>query len=104
MTVDIPGDSRLEPLDDRVWRKQVPEAHRQSLDTRLAWLWNQRFGSVQSIYQCSPDVLDRTAATLLLQAVMARDLVAIKQVFQRLEGGAVFDETLVEGTDAPLPI
>lgn len=93
----------VEPADDRVWRKQVPEAHRDSLDTRVAWLWNQRFGTVQNIYNHSPDILDRTAATLLLQAIMARDLVAIKQLFQRLEGGAQFDETLLEATPS-IPI
>lgn len=98
MTVDIPGDNRLEPVDERVWRKQVPESHRDSLDTRVAWLWNQRFGTVQNIYNQSPDILDRTAATLLLQAIMAKDLVAIKQLFQRLEGGAQFDETLIESS------
>lgn len=89
--------------EDRVWRKQIPEAHRGSLDTRVAWLWNQRFGTVQNIYNQSPDILDRTAATLLLQAIMARDLVAIKQLFQRLEGGAQFDEELVNSSSS-LPI
>ena len=89
--------------EERTWRKQVPEAHRASLDTRVSWLWNQRFGTVQNVYNQSPDILDRTAATLLLQAIMARDLVAIKQLFQRLEGGAQFDEDLVN-TSSSLPI
>lgn len=89
--------------EERVWRKQVPEAHRGSLDTRVAWLWNQRFGTVQTVYNQSPDILDRTAATLLLQAIMARDLVAIKQLFQRLEGGAQFDEDLLDAPSS-LPI
>lgn len=90
-------------IDERVWRKQVPESHRYSLDGRVAWLWNQRFGTVQNVYNQSPDILDRTAATLILQAIMARDLVAIKQLFQRLEGGAQFDETLLE-TNSSIPI
>jgi hypothetical protein len=78
------------PIEDRRWRQQVPEDHRQDLDSRLAWMWNQRFGTVQMIYNKSPDLLDHTAATLILQAIMARDLKSIQQLFQRLEGGAVF--------------
>lgn len=78
------------------WRTQVPEAHRSTLDTRVAWLWNQRFGTVQTVYTSSPDILDKTAATLIIQAILAKDLRAIRQVFQRLEGGAQFDDELVD--------
>jgi hypothetical protein len=78
------------------YRTQVPEEHRSSVDTRLHWMWHQRFGTVQTIYTRSPDVLDVTAATLILQAVMARDLKSISQLLQRLEGGAQFDATLVD--------
>lgn len=87
------------PIDrapEKRWRWQVPEDHRTSLDTRLAWMWNQRFGTVQTIYSKSPDILDRTAATLILQCIMARDLRSIQQLFQRLEGGARFDQELQE--------
>ena len=77
------------------YRIRVPDEHRSSLDTRLSWLWVQRFGTVQSVYNSSPDLLDVTAATLILQAVMARDLKSIRQLFQRLEGGAMLDETVV---------
>lgn len=83
----------------RRWRSEVPEAHRHSMDTRLQWLWNQRFGTVQTVYNKSPDILDRTAATLILQCIMARDLRSIKQLFQRLEGGTVFDETMQDQGD-----
>lgn len=76
----------------RKFRGQIPEAHRGSLDTRIVWLWNQRFGTVQTIWKDSPDVLDHTAATLILQAIMAKDLESIAQILQRLEGGAVSDE------------
>ena len=76
----------------RKFRNQVPEDHRTSLDTRLLWLWHQRFGTVQTVYSNSPDILDVTAATLILQAVMARDLKSIQQLFQRLEGSSVYDE------------
>lgn len=76
----------------RKFRNQVPDDHRDSLDTRLLWLWHQRFGTVQTVYSNSPDILDVTAATLILQAVMARDLKSIQQLFQRLEGNSVYDE------------
>lgn len=74
------------------YRQRVPESHRTSLDTRIQWLWNQRFGTVQMIWKVSPDVLDHTAATLILQAIMAKDIESIHQLFQRLEGGAVLEE------------
>lgn len=79
-------------LPARRWKGEIPEEHRTSLDTRLRWLWNQRFGTVQTVYLDSPDLLDRTAATLILQCIMARDLRSIQQLFQRLEGGAVHDD------------
>ena len=73
------------------FRNQIPEGHRESLDTRLLWLWHQRFGTVQMVYSSSPDILDVTAATLILQAVMARDLKSIQQLFTRLEGSPLLD-------------
>lgn len=78
------------------FRNQIPDAHRKSIDTRIAWLWNQRFGTVQQVWQSSKDMLDHTAATLILQAVFAKDLESINQVFQRLEGGALADTELAE--------
>ena len=84
----------------RRWRHEVPADHRQSLDTRLAWLWNQRFGTVQMIYNKSPDILDKTACTLILQAIMAQDLRSIQQLYQRLEGGAMIDEDVMDGDDS----
>ena len=78
------------------FRRSIPESHRKSLDTRIRWLWGQRFGAVQSIWRDSKDVLDHTAATLVLQAVMAQDLNSIELLFQRLEGGAVVDDKLAE--------
>lgn len=81
---------------DRRYRKQVPKEHRTSLDTRLQWLWNQRFGTVQTVWQHSPDMLDVTAATMLLQAIMAKDLNNIQLVFRRLEGGSQEDTTILE--------
>ena len=82
------------------FRTQVPTDHRTSLDTRLVWLWHQRFGTVQTVYSQSPDILDVTAATLILQAIMGRDLKSIQQLFQRLEGGAQADVEVLD--QAPL--
>lgn len=87
---------RLDSVPSRRWKGEIPKEHRTSLDTRLRWLWNQRFGTVQTVYLDSPDLLDRTAATLILQAIMGRDLRSIQQLFQRLEGGALHDSELTE--------
>lgn len=83
-------------LSNRRFRSSIPPEHRKSIDTRLAWLWNQRFGTVQSVWQGSKDLLDHTAATLILQAVFGKDLDSISQILQRLEGGAVYDTTLLD--------
>ena len=80
----------------RRYRHAVPDAHRASLDTRLAWLWCQRFGTVQMIWKESSDMLDHTACTLILQAIMAEDLNSIELLFQRLEGGSQDDRTVEE--------
>lgn len=83
----------------RKYRRRIPELHRASLDTRIQWLWNQRFGTVQMVYNESPDVLDKTAATLVLQCLIGEDLDSIIQLFTRLEGGAIPDDKVGE-TDA----
>ena len=75
----------------RKFRHEIPEKHRGSMDTRIRWLWNQRFGTVQMIWKDSPDVLDHTACTLILQATMAKDLASIELVLNRLEGGPIED-------------
>lgn len=80
---------------ERKFRKSIPEEHRASLDTRLLWMWHQRFGTVQMIYINSPDILDCTAATLILQSVMGKDLKSIQQLFQRLEGSAMYDQEIL---------
>ena len=56
----VPGGSNF--------RREIPEEHRKSIDTRVRWLYNQRFGTIQNVYQSSPDLLDRTAATLFINA------------------------------------
>lgn len=78
------------------FRTHIPDDHRGSLDTRLHWLWHQRFGTVQTVYSRSDDILDVTAATLILQCVMAKDLRSIQQLFQRIEGGASEDQGIAD--------
>lgn len=84
------------PVERKKFRRQVPAEHKASIDTRLAWLWNQRFGTVQRVWKDSPDLLDHTAATIILQAVLAKDLNSIETIFQRIEGGSVPDTQVVE--------
>lgn len=78
------------------WRSRVPEDHRASIDTRLQWLWNQRFGTVQMVFKDSPDTLDRTAATMIVLAVLGRDLDSVTLIFKRLEGNPLLDEEVLE--------
>ena len=81
---------------ERKFRREIPKEHRQSLDTRIVWLWNQRFGTVQQIRLQSPDMLDVTAATTVLQAIMAKDLTNIGELFERIEGGPLTDDVIAE--------
>jgi hypothetical protein len=83
-------------IERRHYRKQIPDAHRATLDTRLMWLWNQRFGTVQMISLESPNVLDKTACTMVLQAIMGKDLNSIALIFKRLEGGPQMDDDVLE--------
>jgi hypothetical protein len=85
-----------ELVTTRKYRTTIPEEHKASLDTRIMWLWNQRFGTVQMIWKDSTDVLDHTAATLILQAIMGRDLDSIIQLFQRLEGAPMVDDEVLD--------
>lgn len=96
--------SELEELPKLKFRQEIPKAHRQSLDTRLRWLWNQRFGTVQNIYTHSKDLQDNMACTLILQAVMAKDLGSIELLMYRIEGGAVVDQEEAERKTGTLPI
>lgn len=84
-----------ELVTQRKYRKDIPDAHCGSLDTRVAWLWHQRFGTVQTIYQNTTDPLSKTACTLIMQAIIEMDLNSIELIFQRLEGGAQSDEDLL---------
>lgn len=91
--------AELVPVTQRKFRQAIPERHRASLDTMIHWLWHQRFGTVQTIWQTSQAtgrVLDHTACTLILQAIMGKDLDSIAQLFQRIEGGAQVDSELLD--------
>lgn len=87
--------SELAPTERR-FRSAVPRQHRTSLDTRLAWLWNQRTGTVQSVWENSGDPLDEMAATMILQSLFGKDLNSIALLFRRLEGGPLDDATIME--------
>lgn len=91
---DIVPIREVERTRRRSFRHEVPAAHRSSLDTRLEWMWNQRFGTVQQIYVKSPDLLDVTAATLIIQCVFGPDLQSIEILLSRLEGAAQEDEVV----------
>lgn len=86
----------MNELARRNYKHEIPKEHRVSLDTRVRWLWNQRFGTVQTIWKDSPDTLDVTAATLVMQSIMAGDLNSIVLLFNRLEGGPQVDEEVLE--------
>lgn len=81
----------------RKFRHEIPEKYRVTMDTRIQWLWNQRFGTVQMVWQQSSDMEDKLAATIILQAIVATDLNNIALVFKRLEGGATGDEVTLDG-------
>lgn len=91
----------------RKYRKQVPEAHRKSIDTRLRWLWNQKWGTVQAVLEHSRingDVLDYTAANLIFQAVVGKDLESISQLLNRIEGGTLTDTALAEREETTIRV
>ena len=50
---------------------------------------------MQMVWQESRDILDKMAATLILQAILAKDLNSIELLFQRIEGGAEVDEAVL---------
>jgi len=81
----------------RKLRTETPRDVKSSSDTRLEWMWDQRLAVVANIYYRSPDILDRMAARLILDAIMAMNLASIELVLQRIEGAPVSDQTIVEG-------
>jgi hypothetical protein len=87
--------SKTDELTKRL-KSNIPEEHRASADTRVQWLWNQRLIVVQSIYMRTDDILDKMAATLVIQAAWSGHLPSIELVLKRLEGGAIPDQAIVE--------
>ena len=81
------------------FRRSIPKEHRASLDTRILWLYNQRFGTIQQVYQSSDDLDDRTVASLFINAIWHKDLDSIAMIYKRLEGGAVTDEEQLAKTN-----
>ena len=86
-------------LTRKKYRTSVPEEHRTSIDTKLRWLWNQRFGTVQRIWQETEDADTKAAATLCLNAAYVGDLASINIVLNRLEGGALPDDEMLDFSD-----
>ena len=86
----------------KTYRTQVPADHRASLDTRLRWLWMQRFGTVQTVYSRSEDILDVTADSATLGKTAGKDAAQDKPTYVSLMGldrsrayaGALLDEAL----------
>lgn len=86
----------------RKYRSEIPERYCTSDDARLQWLWNQRLSTVSSIFYRTKDPLSRMAASLVVSAAVAGDLGSIELLLQRLEGGAVSDQAVLESDSMPL--
>ena len=82
-------------LERRHWRQGIPPSHQINLDTRIQWLWNQRFGTIQMIALRGSDLQDITAANIFIQAIMGGDMDSIDTIFRRLEGGPQSDEEVL---------
>lgn len=90
-------------LANKKYRSTIPEEHLTSADTKLRWLWNQRFGTVQKIWQETEDAEIKAAATLCLNAAYLGDLASINLILNRLEGGAMNDQEILDFSEN-LPI
>ena len=93
---------RLMSEIQRRLRSEIPKEHCTSNDSRLAWLWNQRMAVAQAIFSRTTDVQSRMAASLVLSAGFTHDLGAITLLLQRLEGGAITDQEVLERDSMPL--
>lgn len=98
MTANLPV-----PTEYR-YRSEVPREHKATMDTRLQWMWNQRLGTIQTIWQKSRDVQDRTVADLILQAIWGSDLTSIELILSRLEGGPQSDEETLKHENVSIRI
>ena len=88
---------------EKLYRTRIPKEHQQTLDTRLQWLWNQKFGTIQKIRSTTTDQFDFLATTIMLQAVVAKDIDSIKLILERIEGGALQDEEVLEDSETIRP-
>lgn len=82
------------PERQQRFRNGVPQEWRKSIDTRLYWMWHQRLGTIQQIREKTDDVLDRTAAEIVMEAVYSDELNPLILLLQRLEGGPMRDRDL----------
>lgn len=80
----------------------IPEEHRTTDDTRIAWLWNQRLIVVQNIWLNTSNIRDRMTAALVLGAAYQANMTSIELVFKRLEGGAILDTEIIDNGDDTL--
>lgn len=78
------------------FRSEIPRKHKASLDTRIAWLWRNRWGTVEAVYQDSRDPVDRMVAQIFIQAVVYKDIESIRLIFNRLAGAPLDDAELRE--------
>jgi hypothetical protein len=90
-------------LAKKKYRSSIPPEHLTSIDTKLRWLWNQRFGTVQKIWQETEDADTKAAATLCLNAAYLGDLASINIILNRLEGGVLTDQDMLDFSEN-LPI
>ncbi len=86
------------------FRSEIPEEHCRNSDTKLRWLWNQRFGTLQSVWQNTQDGDTKAAATLCLNAAYVGDLTSINLLINRLEGGTMTDTEMLDFSVEPMPI
>lgn len=86
------------------FRSEIPKEHCRSTDTKLRWLWNQRFGTIQTIWQNTTDGDTKAAATLCLNAAYVGDLTSINLLLTRLEGTPLADDELLDFSPDPTPI
>lgn len=91
-------------LEHVKFRSDIPREHCTSADTKIRWLWNQRFGTVQTIWQEAEDGTTKAAAALCLSAAYTGDMTSINLLLTRLEGGAMADEDLLDFDPGEIPI
>lgn len=100
----VPSESTEITVPSYRFRTDIPREHCSSSDTKLRWLWNQRFGTIQAIWQNATDGDTKAAAALCLNAAYVGDLTSINLLLNRLEGSPMLDEDLLDFSPDPMPI